>query len=463
MRENFPQLSYLVAAILFILGLRSLTRPDKARQGMQLAAFGMLIAVCGTLVNHEIVDYRWIIAGLVLGTIIGYPLGMWVPTTALPQRIAMALSFGALAAVLVGVSEYYNAFHGGLVAIDSAHMLALSFEVLLGSLTVTGALIAFGKLQEILPSRPLTFPGQNIANGLLGLIAIALMVLVVIDPSRTSAFYGMIAIAALLGVLMVIPIGGADMPVVIALLNSYCGLAAAATGFALGNSILIICGALDGASGFLLSILMSKAMNRSFSNVLFGAFGGGSPAAVVGAGSALPVRSISAEDAAIQLAYASRVIIVPGYGMAVAQAQHQVRELAELIEKRGGEVKYAIHPVAGRMPGHMNVLLAEANVPYDRLYDMDEINGDLSRADVALIIGANDVVNPAARTDPTSPIYGMPILNVDEAKSVIVLKRGMSVGFAGIDNMLFYQPRTRMLFGDAKASLVRLVTEIKAL
>jgi NAD(P) transhydrogenase subunit beta len=462
MRENFTQLSYLVAAVLFILGLRSLTRPDKARQGMQLAAFGMLIAVCGTLVNHEIVDYRWITAGLVLGTIIGYPLGMWVPTTALPQRIAMALSFGALAAVLVGVSEYYNAFHGGVVAIDSAHMLALGVEVLLGSLTVTGALIAFGKLQEVLPSRPLTFPGQNIANGLLFVIALALLVLVVIDPSRASAFYGMIAIAASLGVLMVIPIGGADMPVVIALLNSYCGLAAAATGFALGNSILIICGALDGASGFLLSILMSKAMNRSFSNVLFGAFGGGAPAAAaVGAGGALPVRSISAEDAAIQLAYASRVIIVPGYGMAVAQAQHQVRELAELIEKRGGEVKYAIHPVAGRMPGHMNVLLAEANVPYDKLYDMDEINGEFTQTDVALVIGANDVVNPAAREDKSSPIYGMPILDVDRAKTVIVLKRGMAAGFAGIENMLFHAPATSMLFGDAKASLSKLVSEVK--
>jgi NAD(P) transhydrogenase subunit beta len=461
MRENLTQLSYLLAAVLFILGLRSLTRPDKARQGMQLAAFGMLIAVCGTLVNHEIVDYRWITAGLVLGAIIGYPLGMWVPTTALPQRIAMALSFGALAAVLVGVSEYYNAFHGGMVAIDSAHMLALGVEVLLGSLTVTGALIAFGKLQEVLPSRPLTFPGQNLANGLLFLIALALLVLVVIDPSRTSAFYGMIAIATVLGVLMVIPIGGADMPVVIALLNSYCGLAAAATGFALGNSILIICGALDGASGFLLSILMSKAMNRSFSNVLFGAFGSAPVAAAVGAGSTLPVRSISAEDAAIQLAYASRVIIVPGYGMAVAQAQHQVRELAELIEKRGGEVKYAIHPVAGRMPGHMNVLLAEANVPYDKLYDMDEINGEFTQTDVALVIGANDVVNPAARDDKSSPIYGMPILDVDRAKTVIVLKRGMAAGFAGIENMLFHAPATSMLFGDAKASLSKLVSEVK--
>jgi NAD(P) transhydrogenase subunit beta len=271
----------------------------------------------------------------------------------------------------------------------------------------------------------------------------------------------MIGIAALLGVLMVMPIGGADMPVVVALLNSYCGLAAAATGFALGNSILIICGALDGASGFLLSILMSKAMNRSFANVLFGAFGGETGAAAVGGGSALPVRSVSAEDAAIQLAYAQRVIIVPGYGMAVAQAQHAVRELAELIEKRGGEVKYAIHPVAGRMPGHMNVLLAEANVPYDKLYDMDEINSEFPQTDVALVIGANDVVNPAAREDKASPIYGMPILDVDHAKSVIVLKRGMAAGFAGIENALFHAPATSMLFGDAKSSLTKLVSEVK--
>jgi len=462
MRENLTQLTYLAAAILFILGLRSLTRPDKARRGMQQAAVGMLFAICGTLINHEIVDYRWIAAGLVLGAVIGYPLGMWVPTTALPQRIAAALSFSALAAVLVGVSEYYNALHGVSPALDRAHMTAIGFEVLLGSLTVTGSLVAFGKLQEILPSRPLTFPGQNVANGLLFLIAFSLFVLVVLDPTRTYAFYGMIAIATLLGVLMVVPIGGADMPVVVALLNSYCGLAAAATGFALGNSILIICGALDGASGFLLSILMSKAMNRSFANVLFGAFGGGAPAAAVGAGGALPVRAISAEDAAIQLAYATRVIIVPGYGMAVAQAQHQVRELAELIEKRGGEVKYAIHPVAGRMPGHMNVLLAEANVPYDRLYDMDEINGEFPQTDVVLVIGANDVVNPAARDDPKSSIYGMPILDVDRAKTVIVLKRGMAAGFAGIENMLFHAPATSMLFGDAKASLSKLVSEVKA-
>jgi NAD(P) transhydrogenase subunit beta len=407
------------------------------------------------------VDYRWIAAGLVLGTLIGYPLGMWVPTTALPQRIAMSLSFGALAATLVGVSEYYTAFHGGEGHIETAKMAALGFEVLLGSLTVTGALIAAGKLQEWVPSQPMTYRGQNLVNFLLFAVAVGLFGAAVLHPELMWAFYGMIAVAALLGVLMVMPIGGADMPVVVALLNSYCGLAASATGFALGNSILIICGALDGASGFLLAILMSKAMNRSFANVLFGAFGGDSAAVGAVGGSALPVRSVSAEDAGIQLAYAQRVIIVPGYGMAVAQAQHQVRELAELIEKRGGEVKYAIHPVAGRMPGHMNVLLAEANVPYDRLYDMDEINGEFPQTDVALVIGANDVVNPAAREDKSSPIYGMPILDVDKAKSVIVLKRGMAAGFAGIENLLFHAPATSMLFGDAKASLSRLVSEVK--
>jgi NAD(P) transhydrogenase subunit beta len=461
MRDTITQLTYLAASVLFILGLRSLTRPDKARRGMQQAAVGMLLALCGTLMNHQIVDYRWIAGGLVLGALIGYPLGMWVPTTALPQRIAMSLSFGALAATLVGVAEYYSAFHGGEGHIGAAKMAALGFEVLLGSLTVTGALIAAGKLQEWIPSQPMTYRGQNLVNFGLFAAALVLFGMVVVNSANGTAFYAMIAIAALLGVLMVMPIGGADMPVVVALLNSYCGLAAAATGFALGNSILIICGALDGASGFLLSILMSKAMNRSFANVLFGAFGGDTGAAAVGGGSALPVRSVSAEDAAIQLAYAQRVIIVPGYGMAVAQAQHAVRELAELIEKRGGEVKYAIHPVAGRMPGHMNVLLAEANVPYDKLYDMDEINSEFPQTDVALVIGANDVVNPAAREDKSSPIYGMPILDVDRAKSVIVLKRGMAAGFAGIENALFHAPATSMLFGDAKSSLTKLVSEVK--
>jgi len=460
MSETFVQGSYLVASVLFILGLKSLSRPDTASRGVNLAAFGMLLAIVGTLSQQQIVDYRWIAVGLAVGTVVGIPLGTRVPMTAMPQRIAIALTFGATAATLVGIAEYHD--HAETLALGQR--VAVAFEVMLGSLTVAGSFVAFGKLQEILPSRPLTYRGQNTVNFALLGIMVVLLGAVIAGMGGMSLFYGLVALALVAGVSLVLPIGGADMPVVVALLNSYSGLASAATGFAISNNVLIVSGALDGTSGFLLSMLMSKAMNRSFSNVLFGAFGsqptGG---AAVAAGTDLVATAISAEDAAVQLAYARNVVVVPGYGMAVAQAQHQVRELAELIERRGGEVRYAIHPVAGRMPGHMNVLLAEANIPYDKLYDMEEINGDLSRADVALVVGANDVVNPAARTDPASPIYGMPILNVDEAKSVIVLKRGMSVGFAGIDNMLFYQPRTRMLFGDAKASLVKLITEIKAL
>ena len=459
MREALVQASYLLASVLFILSLKSLSRADTAARGVDLAVAGMAIAIVGTLMQQTIIDYRWIALGLGVGTVVGIPLGTRVPMTAMPQRIAIALTFGASAATLVGIAEYHD--HRATLALGQR--IAVAFEVMLGSLTVAGSFVAAGKLQEVLPSRPLTYRGQNAVN--FGLLAVILVILgaVVAGKGGMPMFYTLVALAFIAGISLVLPIGGADMPVVVALLNSYSGLASAATGFAISNNVLLVSGALDGASGFLLSMLMSKAMNRSFTNVLFGAFGSQTQAAAVGAGSDLVATPISAEDAAVQLAYASNVVVVPGYGMAVAQAQHQVRELAELIEKRGGEVRYAIHPVAGRMPGHMNVLLAEANIPYDKLYDMDEINGDLSRADVALIIGANDVVNPAARTDPTSPIYGMPILNVDEAKSVIVLKRGMSVGFAGIDNMLFYQPRTRMLFGDAKASLVKLVSEIKAL
>jgi len=383
----------------------------------------------------------------------------------MPQRIALSLTLSALAATLVGIAEYHTRlleFHAGDLTKLPSHaiMLALGFEILLGSITVGGTLVAAGKLQEWLTSKPVTYKGQNFVNAVVFLGIIGLMVYVIIDPTQAWAFYTMVAAAFLFGIMLVIPIGGADMPVVVALLNSYSGLASCATGFAIGNVILIISGSLDGASGFILSILMSKAMNRSFTNVLFGAFGGetGGPAKTA---SGLSVRSISLEDAAIQLAYAQLVIVIPGYGMAVAQAQHAVRELAEQIEKRGGEVKFAVHPVAGRMPGHMNVLLAEANIPYDKLYDMEEINSDFDRADVALVIGANDVVNPAARTDKSSPIYGMPILNADHAKSVIVLKRGMSAGFAGIENELFYDKKTAMLFGDAKASLTGLITEIK--
>jgi NAD(P) transhydrogenase subunit beta len=458
MTHYIIEAAYLAASILFILGLKSLTRADSARRGMQQAAVGMLLAVVGTLLHHEIVRYDWIIGGLVVGTVIGIPLGFMVPMTAMPQRIAISHMFGALAATLVGIVEYREAA-GGL---DAVRMGAIGFEVLFGALTVTGSFMAFGKLQDLVPGRPVTYPGQNAVNIALFVTTVGMLVYLVAHPAAGPVFYAMIALAFVIGISMVLPIGGADMPVVISLLNSYAGLASSATGFAIGNNVLIIAGALDGASGFLLSILMSKAMNRSFGNVLFGAFGGAAPASARTT-EGLAVRPISAEDAALQLAYAKLVVVVPGYGMAVAQAQHQVRELAMLIEKHGGEVKYAIHPVAGRMPGHMNVLLAEADVPYDRLYDMDEINDEFERADVALVIGANDVVNPAARNDKGSPIYGMPILNVDKAHSIIVLKRSMNPGFAGIENELFYDPKTSMLFGDAKVSLTRLVAEVKNL
>jgi NAD(P) transhydrogenase subunit beta len=365
-RTIFIEGTYLVASVLFILGLRSLTRPEKARRGMQMAAAGMVFAIVGTLINHEIVDYRWIVAGIAVGALIGYPLGMWVPMTAMPQQVAISHMFGALAATLVGIAEYYTA-HG---IVGPGRMTALGFETLFGSLTITGSLMAAGKLQEVLPGRPMTFRGQNIVNITLFALTVGIFLYLIGHPENAALFYVMLALSLAIGVSMVLPIGAADMPVVVSLLNSYAGLASVATGFAIGNNVLIIAGALDGGSGFLLSVLMSKAMNRSFANVIFGAFG--APATAAAKTSAgLTARSITAEDAALQLAYASLVVIVPGYGMAVAQSQHQVRELAEQIEARGGTVKYAIHPVAGRMPGHMNVLLAEANVPYDRLYDMD--------------------------------------------------------------------------------------------
>jgi NAD(P) transhydrogenase subunit beta len=458
-RDLAIEIAYLISAVLFILGLRGLSSAATARRGMFLAEVGMLLAIVGTLLHHDIVRYDWIILGLVLGSLIGAPIAIWMPMTAVPQRTAISHMFGALAATLVGVSEYVR--HAG--HIPSMEMAALGFEVMFGSLTVTGSFMAFAKLQELVKGAPITYRFQNVLNIALFVVVVALFVVLIVEPSRAQLFYAMIGLGLLIGVLIVLPIGGADMPVVISLLNSYAGLAASATGFVLGNNVLIIAGALDGASGFLLSILMSKAMNRSFRNVLFGAFGS---QATAGAGRVLAgdksIREISAEDAGTQLAYARLVIVVPGYGMAVAQCQHQVRELADLIEKRGGSVKFAIHPVAGRMPGHMNVLLAEANVPYDRLYDMEEINPQFDAADVALVIGANDVVNPAAREQAGSPIYGMPILNADHAKNVIVLKRSMNPGFAGIENDLFYDPKTSMLFGHAKESLVKLIAAVKA-
>jgi NAD(P) transhydrogenase subunit beta len=460
MREHVTQAAYLAASFLFILGLRSLSSPAKARRGMQQAALGMLLAVVGTLVQQEIVRYEWIAGGMIVGSVIGAAMAIYMPMTAMPQRIAVSHSLGAVAATLVGVIEYYR--HSADVG--RGKMIALGFEVLFGALTVTGSLMAFGKLQEVLPTRPITYRFQNFFNLTLFALAIGLFGWLIYDASNPIEFYTMLTLGAVLGVLMVLPIGGADMPVVLSLLNSYAGLASAATGFALNNNVLIIAGALDGTSGFLLSMLMSKAMNRSFANVLFGAVGAapaGGPTATSLAG--LTVRSQSAEDAAAQIAYARSLIVVPGYGMAVAQAQREVRELADIVTKKGGDVKYAIHPVAGRMPGHMNVLLAEADVPYEQLYDMDAINDHFERTDVALVVGANDVVNPAARSDRGSPIYGMPILNVDRAKSVIVLKRSMNPGFAGIENELFYKPQTTMVFGDARATLKLLVQAAKEL
>ncbi|CDG85791.1 NAD(P) transhydrogenase subunit beta [Janthinobacterium agaricidamnosum NBRC 102515 = DSM 9628] len=453
------QLAYLLAAFLFIMALRALGRPDTARRGMQFAAFGMAAAVLATLLHARIVNYEWLAVGAIIGAVAGYPLGMWVPMTAMPQRIALSHAFGALAATLVGVGEYTHSVATG--SLSHGQVLALGLEVLFGGLTVAGSLMAFGKLQEILPGRPLTFRGQNALNLMLLAAAVIGLAWLTVSPNEAWVFAAMLVIAVLVGILFVLPIGGADMPVVVSLLNSYAGLAAVATGFAIDNNILIIVGALDGLSGLILSLAMSKAMNRSFANVLFGAFGSAAPGGVESAVTGNEMSATNAEDAALRLAYADRVIMVPGYGLAVSQAQHQIRELGDLIEKHGADLRYAIHPVAGRMPGHMNVLLAEAGIPYDKLIDMDEINDRFPETDVAIVVGANDVVNPAARTNPASPIFGMPILKVSEAKSVLVLKRGKGKGFSGVENDLFVDPKTSMLFGDARQSLLDLGLQVK--
>jgi NAD(P) transhydrogenase subunit beta len=446
---------YLIATALFIVSLKLMNSPRTARHGVWAGELGMLLAIAGTLLNHGIVDYKWIAIALVLGSIIGVPLGM-VHMTAVPQRTALSHAFGALCVTLVGVSEFY------LRSATAPRFLLsiLSMEVILGSLTFTGSLMAAGKLQEILPQRPITYKGQNLVNLAVLALAVVLAVHFIFHPSQMHIVPLLVAISLLFGVLMIIPIGGADMPTVISLLNSYAGLSAAAMGFVLDSKLLIVAGALDGASGLILSINMSKAMNRSFTNVLFGAFGQDQSASTAADTEARPVRSATAEEAASILSVANKVVIVPGYGMAVAQAQHKVRELYDALSKRGVDVKFGIHPVAGRMPGHMNVLLAEADIPYDKLLDMDEINGEMPQTDVALVIGANDVTNPAARTDPGSPIYGMPIIDVDKARTVMVIKRSMSPGFAGIDNPLYYLDRTLMLFGDAKVFVGSIVREL---
>ena len=456
MNETFIPVAYLAASAAFILALKWLSSVPTAMRGVIVGCIGMTLAIGGTLLSPEIVTYQNIGIALVLGTIIGVPMAL-MPMTAVPQRTALSHAFGALAAALVGGAEYSLRYRN----VDRFTMFALVIEVLLGSLTTSASLMAFGKLQEILPQRPITYKGQNFVNlGVLG-VAILLGAGLVMNPANTTLFPIMVILAFTFGIMLIVPIGGADMPTVIALLNSYAGLSAAAMGFALDNKLLIIAGSLDGASGLVLSIIMCKAMNRSFANVLFGAFGQvqTGPAGKV---EGKPVKSATNEEAASILANASLVVIIPGYGMAVAQAQHKVRELHDVLTKKGVKVVFAIHPVAGRMPGHMNVLLAEADVPYDKLLEMEEANGELPEADVALVIGANDVTNPAARHDTNSPVYGMPIIDVDKAHVVMVIKRSMNPGFAGIDNELYTMNKTLMLFGDAKAVVGELVKEVGA-
>lgn len=459
LREYWIELTYLLASILFIFGLKGLSHPKTARMGMNAAAVGMLVAITGTLLKHEIVSYELIIVGLILGSLIGGAMSYWMPMTAMPQRTALSHAFGALAASIVGIAEYYeHVIHLG-ESLPPFKMTALGFEVLFGSLTVTGSLLAFFKLQELMRGTPITYKGQNFINVSLFIAAAVIFVYLIYDPTQTTLFWVMVVLSFLFGVLLVLPIGSADMPVVMALMNSYAGLASAATGFAIGNNVLIIAGTLDGFSGFILSILMCKAMNRSITNVLFGAFGSASTE-TQGIMEGV-MREVQPEDVAMQLAYARQVVFVPGYGLATAQAQHAVRELAEALEHRGVQVKYAIHPVAGRMPGHMNVLLAEANVPYSSLYELEQINPEMQATDVSVVIGANDVVNPDARDNPKSPIAGMPIIEVDRSHQVIVLKRGKGRGFSGLENPLFFKQNTGMLYGDAKASLTTLAQAVQ--
>ncbi|HXV34356.1 MAG TPA: NAD(P)(+) transhydrogenase (Re/Si-specific) subunit beta [Gaiellaceae bacterium] len=461
--QNVVDLMYVVAAILFVVGIKRLSSPTTARSGNMLAAAGMVIAVVFTILLPEVAHYWLIAAGLAVGAAIGLVAARRVKMTAMPQMVAVFNGLGGGASVLVAVFEYRRlAPEEGALGGDV--LGAALFSALIGAITFSGSLVAFAKLQELLPGRPFVFPGQQALNAVL--LAAALGAGIAAGVAEQTVWcYVLVLVALALGVLFVLPIGGADMPVVIAFLNAFSGLSAVGAGFVLSNTALIIGGTLVGASGTLLTVIMSRAMNRSLANVLFGAFGSAAPAAAAGVaadGAVKSHREVSAEDTAVMLAYATRVVIVPGYGLAVAQAQHNVRELADLLERRGIDVKYAIHPVAGRMPGHMNVLLAEANVPYPQLYDMEDINPEFPRTDVALIIGANDVTNPAAREDPESPLYGMPILNVDASANVVVLKRSMSPGFAGIDNDLFYRANTAMLFGDAKASVESLVAAVKA-
>jgi NAD(P) transhydrogenase subunit beta len=453
--STVTELLYIVSAALFILALRWMSQPETARRAVAAAVTGMALAVGGTLLHPAIVTYRWIGLAAVAGILLGVPLAR-VPLTAVPERTGLSQAFGGLAALLVGTAKYYLWLGEG--ELTSFRMAIVAGEVILGGLTCTGGLMAAGKLAEWITTRPVTYRGQNIVSFLLLGTAAALGVWLTVDPTESWAFPIVIGLALVFGVLLILPIGGADMPTVISFLNSYAGLSAVAMGFVLENKLLIAAGALDGASGFVLSIIMCRAMNRSVTNVLFGAFG--SAPTVAAAGEQRTVKSATATDAAELLANADRVVIVPGYGMAVAQAQHRVRDLYDQLAKRGVEVSFAVHPVAGRMPGHMNVLLAEADIPYDRLVEMDDVNPEMSQMGVALVIGANDVVNPAARTDEKSPIFGMPIIDADKAQTVLAIKRSMNPGFAGIENALYYADNTLMLFGDAKQVIGDVVKQL---
>lgn len=458
--DTFIQLSYLVATGFFISGLKKLGSPATARQGNQWAAIGMLIGIVVTMFSHEILSFEWIIAGMIVGSAIGVYIARTVEMTGMPEMVALLNGLGGGASVLVAGGEYLR----DPLILSPDGLFTVGMSVFIGAVTFTGSIMAYGKLSGKLPGNPITFAGQKPLNAVLAALATFASIYLIFEPTNLWILAGIAILSFALGVMFVLPIGGADMPVVISLLNSLSGVAASATGFVLNNSLLIVSGALVGASGFILTMIMCKAMNRPLSNVLFGAFGadGGSAVAASGDGSK-SIREVKADDVAVMTAYASRVVIVPGYGLAVAQAQHVIREVGAFLEAKNVDVKYGIHPVAGRMPGHMNVLLAEANVPYPQLYDMDDINPELESTDVVLVVGANDVVNPAARTNPASPIYGMPILDVDKAKAVVILKRSMNTGFAGIDNDLFYLPNAYMYFGDAKKSLQGLLGALKEL
>ena len=458
--SNIENIVYLISASLFIIGLKRLASPTTARNGNRLASLGMLIAIIVTILKYTDNNFEWIIIGIVIGGLLGIILSKYVQMTAIPQLVAIFNGFGGGASALVAI---YEILYPKESVISIFVLAAIAFSTILGSLTLTGSFIAFGKLQEIIPTRPILFPLRNYLNSFLLLLILFFAIIMVIPNfSSLNILYILIALSLLAGILIVIPIGGADMPVIIALLNSYSGIAGAGAGFVLNNPVLIISGSLVGASGLILTRIMIKAMNRSLTNVILGGLGSDDGSQQATNENRL-VKSLNTEDAAMILGYAENVIFVPGYGLAVAQAQHQINELANILKDNGANIKYAIHPVAGRMPGHMNVLLAEANIPYNELKDLDEINSEFDNADVAVVVGANDVTNPIARTDPSSPIYGMPILNVDKAKSVIVLKRSMASGFAGIENELFFLDKTSLLFGDARDSIEEMTREIKNL